>query len=149
MAKFFNIVLLALMAVCMISCIETIPAVDVPFHVHKSCAYRGKPDRLVKMVISSEAEFNEKFMYTVSGSGSVEPVDFGSSFVVAICDVVSNEYRNIEIKNVQLKNSLLYVLYTVESLGEVSYQRGASAVASISRDYENCEIAFIDITGME
>ena len=149
MVKFFSIVLSALMAVCMVSCIETIPAVEVPFHVHKSCAYRGKPEKLVKMVISSEAEFNEKFMYTVAGPDSIDPVDFGSSFAVAICDVVSNEYRNIEIKGVQQKNALLYVLYTIESLGEVSYTRGASVVASISRDYQGLEIAFIDITGME
>ena len=149
MRKIFNIVLLAFMAVCMVSCDEGIPAVEVPFHVHKSCAYRGKPQKLVKMVIGSEAGFNEKFMYTVSGPDTVDPVDFSSSFVVAICDVVSNEYRNIEIKSVQQKNALLYVLYTMESLGEVSYERGASVVASISKDYQGLEIAFIDITGME
>jgi hypothetical protein len=111
--------------------------------------YTGNPDKLIKMVISSESEFNSKFTYTVAGGGGVDPVDFGSSFVVAICDVVSNEYRNIDIKYVQQKNALLYVLYTVESLGEVSYNRGASVVASISKDYQGLEIAFIDITGME
>ena len=149
MDRALNILLLAFAAIFMVSCDESIPAVDVPFHIHKSCVYTGNPDKLIKMVISSESEFNSKFTYTVAGGGGVDPVDFGSSFVVAICDVVSNEYRNIDIKYVQQKNALLYVLYTVESLGEVSYNRGASVVASISKDYQGLEIAFIDITGME
>ncbi len=141
--------LVASLALLLVSCEVEDEYSPVEFHVHKACAMRNPPDKVTKTVIYTENDFNSKFVYTVAGKPDIKPVDFGSSFVVAVCAESSNVRRDIEITEVLTKDSVLYVKYKINTYDKISYKMAPCVVASISRDYAGYDVAFYDVTGMD
>ncbi|MBQ7773439.1 MAG: hypothetical protein IJ383_05180 [Bacteroidales bacterium] len=138
------------LALIFVSCeMEEGEYTPVEFHVHESCAMRNPPNKVAKKVIYTENEFNSSFIYAVDGQPDIDPVDFTSSFVVAVCAESSNVRRNIEITEVLTKDYVLYVKYKINTYDKLSYKMAPCVVASISRDYSGYDIAFYDVTGME
>lgn len=150
--KMFNYILavfVALVSFGLSSCEVEDEYLSVPFEVHKSCVMRDAPDKLTKKVIYTQQEFDADFSYAIASEEDVNPVDFSSSFVVAVCGEVSNILRIITITEILQKDSVIYVKYKVHKGKELSYTMAPCAVASISKDYAGFDVAFYDVTGME
>lgn len=141
--------LVASLALLLVSCEVEDEYSPVEFHVLKACAMKNQPEKVTKTVIYTETDFNSSFIYTVAGQTDINPVDFGSSFVVAVCAEPSNIRRSIEITEVLTKDSVLYVKYKISSYEKISFKMAPCVVASISREYAGYDVAFYDVTGME
>lgn len=141
--------LAAALALAFVSCEVEGEYLPVEFHVHRACAMKNPPEKVVNRVMYSEQEFNSYFTYTVAGSQDIDPVDFGSGFVVAVCAESSSQRRSIEITEVLSKDMVLYVKYRIVDHGKISYKMAPCVVASVSRDYGGYDISFHDVTGME
>ena len=152
MRKFLYLFLVSLISFICVSCDEGGMYESVPYEVNDVYFNIRKlaDDETARNVYYSEAEFNKHFNIAVGTSADLEKVvDFSKNFVVTVTGASSKIRRTINVQDVLLKESTLFVRYTVQDHGEISFSTRPCMVASISRTYMDCDVAFQDVTGME
>lgn len=133
-----------------VSCGEEVRYENIPFELNNIYSnIQNLPDNQGAMgVYYFEEELHKHYHVAISSSGDLEKVvDFSKNFAIAITDVKAKSRRLINITEVLKKESVLYVKYTIENQGSISFSARPCLVASISREYMGCEIAFFDVTG--
>lgn len=152
MRKFLCLFLVSLISFICVSCDEGGPYESVPYEVNDVYFNIRKlaDDESARNVYYSESEFNKHFNIAVGSSADLEKaVDFSKNFVVTVTGTSGKIRRTINVKDVLLKESTLFVRYTIQEHEEISYSVRPCMVASISRTYMDCDVAFQDVTGME
>lgn len=150
MSKFLVWIYMALAAVLCTGCEIKVEFESVPFEVNDVYFSLLKNDKVIKNVYYSQSTFEKDFKPAVAGGQSMKKlVDFDRNFVVTVTGVSSDIRRSIEIVEVLKKDMSLHVKYRIIEGEKTGAIMRPCMVASISRDYSDCDIAFHDITDWE
>lgn len=142
MKKIFGYLIAVLLMLGITACESEDNYMTVPFEEVK-CACVLKPDKLTPVVVYDQARFDELFR------GAGKSVDFGSQFVISVCGPSTEKRTVIKIVEIQNKEQNLYVKYTIETGEDLSYKMLPHSTVAVDRGYQDCVVAFYDVTGMK
>ena len=147
MRKFLLLIYTVAVSLWCTSCGMELRYGNVPFEVNDIYYSVLDNAKVVENVYYSQSAFAKDFKAAVSGQETLgKLVDFDSHFAVTITDVVGDVMKDIEIVEVLERDYVLYVKFRIKEGKKVDYKVHPCMVASISREYDGYEVAFIDIT---
>ena len=150
MKKLLFSIYMALVALFCAGCEIKVEYETIPFVVNDVYYSLLQNDKVVKGVYYSQSSFEKDFKPAIAGAGSMDKLaDFESSFVVTVTGVSSETRRSIEIVEVLKKDMTLHIKYKIIDGEKTGAKMRPCVVASISRNYTDCDIAFHDISDWE
>ena len=150
MKKFLFGIYMALVALLCTGCEIKVEFETIPFEVNDVYYSLLKNDKVVKNAYYSQSSFEKDFKPAGAGAASMDKlVDFERNFVVTVTGVSSEIRRSIEIVEVLKKDMALHVKYRIIDGEKTGAKMRPCMVASISRNYMDCDIAFHDISDWE